>query len=1003
MPSCNLVVKVVRVARFRSQRLALTLCVCLAAVTWMGPVAHGAPKPVTLRLWHIPPKGSTYPGYIARRRVFEAFCKKYPEIQVQALVPLKIEGPAAEGNEFLAVAGGVAPDIFYLYGRKIGDYYDQGFLLPLDDYLARHTEASGKPYAGINAPARVWELCQIDKRIYCVPTHYYSMALICRRDIFARAGVPMRSPSDWDEFYRIARRMTWLPDKEPGSKSGDTPTFGLEMATGIGAGLHMLQYVWSSGGEVVQAYYPKEDGERVPVPAPPVDYRQWNIAVSNSDRYYRQLQQVRDDLQRQGVDPDYSMADLKWRLVMDTDEGAQVLDFFRRLIHTRWIRCERRHEDREFDVTAEMLAGGKAACPACGKAVDISSPQGRRRMYRGVVLLSQDVQQNLRAETAMRLAMLEEVPEVNDMTNVSPLAFPGREQGIAPAAFIAGHYLALNATQTDPRVRDAAWKYITFVTGAEAQQIRVATYVEHGLEEFIRPALLQALGYEIELSQIPAQRRGLWEQLSRYARVEPYCRGFQHVMTRELGIVMDAIVADEPDANNQFSRDSRELLAGTCRRVNTMILGELPEEVIRRRSRVGWFVAAAVVALLAAGVYLTIRLAVKMRRKAADWEGFGIQGRTFRRTLTIVLFLAPAVGLIVLWGYYPLARGTSMAFEEYRILGGSKFVGLKNFVEATSSPEFWRYALQTLEYLILTLAMGFVAPIVLAILLTEIPKGKILYRTIYYLPAVTTGIVTLFMWKQLLYDPTAGGLINRVIMHFNDLPAGVMIGLKGVVFLILAFGVIGLTRMAMGRGVTGWGRAVPLALAALGLGYLVVRAAGIVSEGGPAQWVGWFAEPWHFGPQGFLKDRNLAMFWIVVPSVWAGMGPGCLIYLAALKGIPEAQYEAADLDGAGMWAKCTHVIFPNLSALIIINFVGAVVAAMQASQNVFVMTGGGPEDVTMTVGLSIWFNAYMFLNFGMATAQAWILGAMLIGFTLSQLRLLNRMQFRTVATSEAAK
>lgn len=138
----------------------------------------------------------------------------------------------------------------------------------------------------------------------------------------------------------------------------------------------------------------------------------------------------------------------------------------------------------------------------------------------------------------------------------------------------------------------------------------------------------------------------------------------------------------------------------------------------------------------------------------------------------------------------------------------------------------------------------------------------------------------------------------------------------------------------------------------------------------------------------------LAMLSCVIPAVWAGAGPGCLIYLAALKTIPEEQFEAAEMDGAGFWNKTRNIVFPGLKPLIIINFVGAVTGAFQSSQNVLIMTGGGPNGATEVAALRIFYEAFMFLNFGPATAMAWILGAMLIGFTLIQLRRLSRMEFR---------
>ena len=59
------------------------------------------------------------------------------------------------------------------------------------------------------------------------------------------------------------------------------------------------------------------------------------------------------------------------------------------------------------------------------------------------------------------------------------------------------------------------------------------------------------------------------------------------------------------------------------------------------------------------------------------------------------------------------------------------------------------------------------------------------------------------------------------------------------------------------------------------------------------------------------------------------------------------------------------------------------------------MTGGGPARATEVVGLTIWYTAFARLNFGLATAQAWILGAMLIGLTVFQLKRLSQVEFRT--------
>jgi len=152
-------------------------------------------------------------------------------------------------------------------------------------------------------------------------------------------------------------------------------------------------------------------------------------------------------------------------------------------------------------------------------------------------------------------------------------------------------------------------------------------------------------------------------------------------------------------------------------------------------------------------------------------------------------------------------------------------------------------------------------------------------------------------------------------------------------------------------------------------------------------------------PYRWLGDTSTAMIACVIPMVWAGVGPGCLIYLAALKGIPDDLYEAADLDGATFVDKVLFVVFPILKPLILINFIGVFIGSWYgATANILAMTGGGAN--TEVVGLHIFYKAFLFLKFGPATAMAWVLAVLLIGFTVFQLRILSRLEFRTTGDKE---
>jgi multiple sugar transport system permease protein len=82
-----------------------------------------------------------------------------------------------------------------------------------------------------------------------------------------------------------------------------------------------------------------------------------------------------------------------------------------------------------------------------------------------------------------------------------------------------------------------------------------------------------------------------------------------------------------------------------------------------------------------------------------------------------------------------------------------------------------------------------------------------------------------------------------------------------------------------------------------------------------------------------------------------------------------------------------------LKPLLVINFVGVFIASWNAAGNILAMTGGAAA--TEVAGLHIFYQAFVHLRFGPATAMAWILGFILIGFTVNQLQTLSRMEFRT--------
>ncbi len=135
----------------------------------------------------------------------------------------------------------------------------------------------------------------------------------------------------------------------------------------------------------------------------------------------------------------------------------------------------------------------------------------------------------------------------------------------------------------------------------------------------------------------------------------------------------------------------------------------------------------------------------------------------------------------------------------------------------------------------------------------------------------------------------------------------------------------------------------------------------------------------HLPPSSWLNDRVWAKPSFIVMDLWA-VGGGMIIYLAALQGVPQHLYEAADLDGANGWDKLRHVTLPAISPVIFFNLILGVIGTFQYFTQAFIMTGGGsggtaggPANATLFYALYLYQNAFQYFRMGYACAMAWVL------------------------------
>ncbi len=135
------------------------------------------------------------------------------------------------------------------------------------------------------------------------------------------------------------------------------------------------------------------------------------------------------------------------------------------------------------------------------------------------------------------------------------------------------------------------------------------------------------------------------------------------------------------------------------------------------------------------------------------------------------------------------------------------------------------------------------------------------------------------------------------------------------------------------------------------------------------------------------NGADTALVSLVLVATWANLGGTVLIYLAALQSIPGELYEAAELDGANIWQRIRHVTIPQTRFVILMLMLLQIIATMQVFTEPFVITGGGPENATVTVLYLIYKYAFLYNDFGGACALSVMLLLLLSAFSAVYLRL----------------
>lgn len=275
-----------------------------------------------------------------------------------------------------------------------------------------------------------------------------------------------------------------------------------------------------------------------------------------------------------------------------------------------------------------------------------------------------------------------------------------------------------------------------------------------------------------------------------------------------------------------------------------------------------------------------------------------------KANLTAYTFLGPNILGFLTFTLLPVFASLILAFTEYDILTKPKFVGLANFINLVQDPLFWKYFLNTIFFM-LGIPVGMAVSLILALLMNSKIKGIVVFRTVYFLPVVSSMIAVALLWRW-IYNPDFG-LLNSFLKWI-----------------------------------------------------------GIVN---PPQW---------------LSSKVWAKPAIMIMWIWKGAGYNMLLYLAALQGIPQQLYEAADIDGASPWQRFWNITLPMLGPTNFFIVIMGIIGGFQTFGEIFVMTGGGPAGSTTTIVYYIYNNAFQWFKMGYASSIAWFLFIIIFIATLVQ-------------------
>ncbi len=294
------------------------------------------------------------------------------------------------------------------------------------------------------------------------------------------------------------------------------------------------------------------------------------------------------------------------------------------------------------------------------------------------------------------------------------------------------------------------------------------------------------------------------------------------------------------------------------------------------------------------------------------------------------LYILPAFVLLFTFRLVPIAMSFIISFFEWTLKGTGDFIAFENYQILLKDSAFWQSMMNTLWLVIIVVPASLVFSLIFAVLLNQIEKLKGLFRTVYFIPFVTSLVAVSIVWKIIFNEQT--GLANIFLGWFGISPQGWLSEARGIFEIFFS----------------GFGISVP----------------------------GWMAGP------------SQALFAICLVTIWKSLGYNTIIYLAGLQNIPKDYYEAAEIDGAGKLKQFFRITLPLVSPTTFYVLMMTTIVTFQAFAQVYLMTDkGGPLGTTRLIVYYIYEKGFDAHEMGYASAVALMLFAVILSLTVFQKRL----------------